>query len=116
LEQSPFENIFKSEYGRTLAFLYGYFRDYTLAEDALQEAFTVALGRWSKDGLPEKPGAWLTVVAKNKGLDVIRKRQSDRRREEAHQAQQPTFESDFSNKLMREFPDERLMIGTVIRQ
>jgi RNA polymerase sigma-70 factor (ECF subfamily) len=108
LEQSPFESIFKKEYGRTLAFLYGYFRDYELAEDALQEALTTAIVRWPQDGLPEKPGAWLTVVAKNRGLDVIRKRQRDRRREEAHQEEQGMWQPDFTEAIHREFPDQRL--------
>jgi RNA polymerase sigma-70 factor (ECF subfamily) len=108
LEQSPFAKIFEKEYGRTLAFLYGYFRDYELAEDALQDALTTALERWPKDGLPDKPGAWLTVVAKNRGLDVIRKRQRDRRREEAHQEEQGMWQPDFTGDIHREFPDERL--------
>jgi RNA polymerase sigma-70 factor (ECF subfamily) len=98
----------KKEYGRTLAFLYGYFRDYELAEDALQEALTTAIVRWPQDGLPEKPGAWLTVVAKNRGLDVIRKRQRDRRREEAHQEEQGMWQPDFTEAIHREFPDQRL--------
>jgi RNA polymerase sigma-70 factor (ECF subfamily) len=103
-----FEEIFQKEYARTLAFLYGYFRDYELAEDALQEAFLKAIEHWPSRGLPEKPGAWLTVVAKNKGLDVIRKRQRQKSREENQIQDQLNYEEDFSIALTREIPDERL--------
>jgi RNA polymerase sigma-70 factor, ECF subfamily len=53
--------------------------DFDLAEEAVQEAFVVALERWPADGLPANPGAWITTTARNKAIDRIRR---ERRLEE----------------------------------
>ncbi len=53
--------------------------DFELAEEAVQEAFVVALERWPADGLPANPGAWITTTARNKAIDRIRR---ERRLEE----------------------------------
>lgn len=47
--------------------------DWSLAEDCVAEAFETALERWSRDGVPSNPGAWLTTVAKNRALDRLRR-------------------------------------------
>jgi RNA polymerase sigma-70 factor, ECF subfamily len=47
--------------------------DFDLAEEAVQEAFIVALERWSHEGVPANPGAWITQVARNKAIDRIRR-------------------------------------------
>ncbi|MCE3265955.1 MAG: polymerase subunit sigma-24 [Solirubrobacterales bacterium] len=47
--------------------------DFDLAEEAVQEAFVVALERWATDGLPHNPGAWITRVARNKAIDRLRR-------------------------------------------
>ena len=47
--------------------------DFDLAEEAVQEAFVVALERWATDGLPDNPGAWITRVARNKAIDRLRR-------------------------------------------
>ena len=49
--------------------------DFDLAEEAVQEAFLVALERWPADGLPANPGAWIAVTARNKAIDRIRREQ-----------------------------------------
>jgi len=49
------------------------FRDITLAEEAVQEAFVVAVARWPADGVPPNPGAWITTTARRKALDVVRR-------------------------------------------
>ncbi|TFV84538.1 sigma-70 family RNA polymerase sigma factor [Microbacterium sp. dk485] len=49
-------------------------RDLDLAEDCAQEAFASALTRWSATGVPDRPGAWLTTVARNHALDVLRRK------------------------------------------
>jgi RNA polymerase sigma-70 factor (ECF subfamily) len=46
-------------------------RDLDLAEDCVQDAFTRALISWARDGVPERPGAWLTTVARNRALDIL---------------------------------------------
>jgi RNA polymerase sigma-70 factor (ECF subfamily) len=47
--------------------------DFDLAEEAVQEAFVVALERWPADGTPDNPGAWITRVARNKAIDRLRR-------------------------------------------
>ena len=49
--------------------------DFDLAEEAVQEAFLVALERWPADGVPANPGAWITLTARNKAIDRIRREQ-----------------------------------------
>jgi RNA polymerase sigma-70 factor, ECF subfamily len=66
------DRIFRSESGPVLATLIRLLGDFQLAEDALQDAFTVALETWSTDGLPANPGAWLTTIARRKAVDRLR--------------------------------------------
>jgi RNA polymerase sigma-70 factor, ECF subfamily len=47
--------------------------DFDLAEEAVQEAFVVALERWSRHGVPDNPAAWITTTARNKAIDRIRR-------------------------------------------
>jgi RNA polymerase sigma-70 factor (ECF subfamily) len=68
-----FEKIFRDEAGRALATLIRLVGDFDLAEDALQEAFAVALERWPATELPSSPRAWLANVARNKAIDRVRR-------------------------------------------
>ncbi len=56
-----------------LAALISQLGDFTLAEEALQDALVNALERWDLDGVPHNPGAWLTTVAKRRAIDRIRR-------------------------------------------
>jgi len=67
------EQIYREEGGRVLAGLISHLRDFDLAEDVLQEAFIMALKSWSQDGVPANPGGWLTVTARRKALDRLRR-------------------------------------------
>jgi RNA polymerase sigma-70 factor (ECF subfamily) len=58
-------------------------RDFDLAEEAVQDAFAVALQRWPRDGLPDNPGAWITRTARNKALDRLRRERNLRTKTEA---------------------------------
>src|SRR3954465_11336116 len=51
--------------------------DWNLAEDCFQDAVERALDRWATDGVPDNPAAWLTTVARNRALDVLRRRQTE---------------------------------------
>jgi RNA polymerase sigma-70 factor (ECF subfamily) len=73
------EQVFHEEWGRVLATLIGFLGDFDHAEEATQEAFTVAAERWPRDGIPKNPRAWLTVTARNRAIDRIRHEQSVRR-------------------------------------
>lgn len=53
-------------------------RDWDLAEDCVQDALETAIVRWPVEGVPRTPGAWLTTVARNRALDVLRRRQTER--------------------------------------
>ena len=65
------ERTFREEYGRILAALISLFGNFTLAEDALQDALVNALERWEIDGVPRSPGAWLLTVARRRLIDRI---------------------------------------------
>jgi RNA polymerase sigma-70 factor, ECF subfamily len=70
------DQVFRRESGRVLASLIRSTGDFELAEDALQEACIRAAKSWPTDGLPERPGAWLTTVARRCAVDLLRKRQA----------------------------------------
>ena len=63
------EVTYRAEYGRILAALISQFEDFTLAEDALQDALVEALERWESDGVPRNPAAWLMTVARRRAID-----------------------------------------------
>jgi RNA polymerase sigma-70 factor (ECF subfamily) len=65
--------IFREESGRSVAALIRVFGDIDVAEDAVQEAFTVALSRWPRDGMPPNPGGWITTTARNRAIDRLRR-------------------------------------------
>jgi RNA polymerase sigma-70 factor, ECF subfamily len=70
---SEIDKIFRDESGRALATLIRVLGDFDLAEDALQDAFTVALERWPKESAPSNPRAWLVNVGRNKAIDRVRR-------------------------------------------
>jgi RNA polymerase sigma-70 factor, ECF subfamily len=63
---------FTEEWGRIVAALIGRTGDWDLAEDCAQQAFAEAVRLWPRDGVPARPGAWLTTVAKNRAIDRLR--------------------------------------------
>jgi RNA polymerase sigma-70 factor, ECF subfamily len=73
LDQAEVARIFREESGRSVATLIRVVGDIDLAEDAVQEAFAVALRRWPADGLPPNPGGWITTTARNRALDRLRR-------------------------------------------
>ncbi|SDN51781.1 RNA polymerase sigma-70 factor, ECF subfamily [Streptomyces sp. cf386] len=64
---------FREEWGQVVATLIRVTGDWDLAEDCAQDAFAQALDRWRRDGVPRRPGAWLTTTARNRALDVLRR-------------------------------------------
>jgi RNA polymerase sigma-70 factor (ECF subfamily) len=67
------ERAYRQEAGQVLATLIGWLGDFQLAEDALQDALVAALAHWGGQGIPRKPGAWLTLVARRKAIDRLRR-------------------------------------------
>jgi RNA polymerase sigma-70 factor (ECF subfamily) len=70
--------VFRENAGRSVAALIRVLGDIDLAEDAVQEAFAVALQRWPRDGLPPNPGGWITITARNRALDQVRRESRER--------------------------------------
>ncbi|MEW2164790.1 RNA polymerase sigma factor [Streptomyces sp. NPDC007084] len=64
---------FHEEWGQVVATLIRVTGDWDLAEECAQDAFTQALNRWRRDGVPRRPGAWLTTTARHRALDVLRR-------------------------------------------
>ncbi|HKP91120.1 MAG TPA: RNA polymerase sigma factor [Thermoleophilaceae bacterium] len=65
--------VWRIESARLIAALARTVRDVGLAEDLAQEAFVAALERWPRDGVPDRPGAWLMATAKHRAIDRLRR-------------------------------------------
>ena len=68
------DEAFRDEWGRVVATLIRTTGDWDLAEECAQDAFALALQRWPRDGIPGRPGAWLTTAARNRAIDVLRRK------------------------------------------
>jgi RNA polymerase sigma-70 factor (ECF subfamily) len=99
------EATFREEHGRVLAALISQFGDFTLAEDALQDALVNALERWELDGVPRNPGAWLTTVAKRRAIDRLRRAETGERKSAMH-----IPDDDDEEIEVDAFPDDRLKL------
>jgi len=78
LDEAEIGRIFREESGRTVASLIRVFGDIDVAEDAVQDAFAVALRTWLGDGLPPNPGGWITTTARNRAIDRLRRESRER--------------------------------------
>jgi len=67
------EAAFRRERAAVLATLIRQLGDFQLAEDAVQEAFAAAIVAWERDGVPSTPGAWITVTARRRAIDRLRR-------------------------------------------
>jgi RNA polymerase sigma-70 factor, ECF subfamily len=86
--------------------------DFDLAEEAVQEAFVVALERWPRDGLPENPGAWITRVARNKAIDRLRRARTLEVKKEvlAGLERLAPKSEELEDEADSELPDDRLRL------
>lgn len=98
---------YREEWGQVVATLIGMTRDWDLAEDCAQEAFAAALTTWPRDGIPSRPGAWLTTTARNRVTDRLR-------RDSAGNAKLRQLavlaRDDGDEPNLEEIPDERLRL------
>ncbi len=67
------ERVFREAYGQAVATLIRIFGDITVAEDAVQDAFVVAIDRWRRDGVPPNPSGWIVTAARNRAIDGLRR-------------------------------------------
>ena len=107
------EQVFREEYGRIIATLIRISGSFDLAEEALQEAFIVAVSKWELEGSPDNPGAWLTTVAHRKLLDALRRERTrtDKQAELTYEADrlQPYVEPELFEDVV-EYSDDRLRL------
>lgn len=67
------ERIFREEYGRAVAVLTRVFGDLDVAEDAVQDAFSIALEKWPPEGIPPSPAGWIITTARRRAIDRARR-------------------------------------------
>ena len=67
------EALYRAESGRILATLIRLLGDFDLAEEAMHDAFSVALAQWERDGVPANPRAWLVSTGRFKAIDALRR-------------------------------------------
>jgi len=73
VDASEIERVFRAEYGRAVAVLVRVFGDIDIAEESVQDAFTVATARWPAAGLPPSPAGWIITTARNRAIDRLRR-------------------------------------------
>ena len=89
----PIEHLLRELAPQVLGVVTRRFRDFALAEDAVQEAMLAAFRQWPQEGIPENPRAWLIRVASRRMTDMIRSEMARRQRETAVTAEEePTIE------------------------
>jgi RNA polymerase sigma-70 factor (ECF subfamily) len=108
------EAVFRREYGRCVATLIRFLGDIDAAEEAVQDAFTVAVARWPSDGQPPNPGAWIVTTARNRAIDRLRRESlRDERQAQAHHLYGASAQAAEDNALAQEeeaVPDDRLRL------
>ena len=107
------EAVFREESGRIIASLIRISGSFDLAEEAMQEAFALAVNEWPEKGIPQNPGAWITAVAHRKIVDQVR-----RERTRSNKEPELTYHTvishdvvpnDWSDEAM-DYPDDRLRL------
>src|SRR6266566_3802777 len=73
VDEATIGRIFREESGRSVATLIRVFGQIEIAEDAVQDAFALALRVWPRDGLPPNPGGWITTTARRCAIDRLRR-------------------------------------------
>jgi RNA polymerase sigma-70 factor, ECF subfamily len=105
------EAVFRREYGRCVATLIRFLGDIDAAEEAVQDAFTVAVARWPSDGQPPNPGAWIVTTARNRAIDRLRRESvRDERHAQAHHLFGAAAGDDARAPEEETVPDERLRL------
>jgi RNA polymerase sigma-70 factor, ECF subfamily len=90
-DPAAIERVFRAEYGRSVAVLARVFGDIDIAEESVQEAFTVAIQRWPTAGMPPSPAGWIITTARNRAIDRLRREAS---RDDRHAQAQLLYAPD----------------------
>jgi RNA polymerase sigma-70 factor, ECF subfamily len=105
-DAAAIERTYRESSGRAVATLIRFFGDIDLAEEAVQDAFTVAAERWPAAGVPPNPGGWIVTTARNKALDRLRRESSRYGRE----AQAALLRADTGSSETGPLHDDRLRL------
>jgi len=100
----------RRDWGYVLAATVRVARDLDLAEECVQDAYARALTSWSPDELPERPAQWLSVVARRRAVDVIRREQALRRRLPLLVEPDGSDPPDVDRHRQDDIPDDRLRL------
>jgi len=100
------ERVARESYGRLVAYLSSHTRDVARAEDALSDALLSALTTWPRDGVPQKPEAWLLTTARHSLIDLLRHQQMAL----SNKPDLLLLREEKEATLSAEFPDERLKL------
>jgi len=105
-DAAALERAYRESAGRAIATLVRLFGDIDIAEEAVQEAFTVAAERWPAAGAPPNPGGWIVTTARNKALDRLRRESSRFSRE----TQATLLHADAEPPEVGPVPDDQLRL------
>ena len=103
-------DAFTDEWGKVVATLIGMTGDWDLAEECAQDAFAQALRAWPRDGIPRRPGAWLTTVARNRALDRLRRHASEATKLQQAMLLAPPQDPAGADMDTEDIPDDRLRL------
>src|SRR5215470_17779529 len=102
------DSVYRSDWGRIVATLIRLVRDFDVAEEAAQEAFTAAVDQWRISGVPDFPRAWIIQTARHKAIDRIRHKARTEEKLDSYarlgpSADEPDYDTDA-------IPDDRLRL------
>src|SRR5213083_2507045 len=102
--------VYRSDWGRIVATLIRLVRDFDVAEEAAQEAFTAAVDQWRVSGVPEFPRAWIIQTARHKAIDRIRRQTRFADKLDAYTAAGASLTVEAPEFDPSDIPDERLRL------
>jgi RNA polymerase sigma-70 factor, ECF subfamily len=107
VDRDAIERVFRDEYGRSVAVLVRVFGDIDLAEESVQDAFTVAVQKWPTSGLPPSPAGWIITTARNRAIDRLRR---DASRDDRHAQAQLLYSASEQAQEEAAVRDDRLRL------
>src|SRR6266404_9259225 len=109
MERAGIEQFYRDAFGRVLATVIRLVGDFHVAEEAVQEAFAIALEQWPHDGSPTNPRAWLIATARHKAIDTLRRAgRFEEIRGELRRITEVSHDPDITDRADAAVPDERL--------
>src|SRR5499426_2134435 len=104
------DTVYRSEWGRNVATLIRFFRDFDVAEEAAQEAFAAAVDQWRVGGVPEWPRAWIIQTARHKAIDRIRRQARFVEKLDDYAVVGPSLTVEAPDYDPSDIPDDRLRL------